>query len=97
MVMKKGHEMGSHRDYRKEYDNYQGKPEQIKKRDSRNKARSEMVKAGKAHKGDGMDVEHKDGNALHDKSNLSNYRLGTKKENRSYPRTKKAHKVNKSD
>ncbi len=50
------------RNYRKEYDNYQGVPEQIKNRSSRNKARRKMVKAGKAKKGDGRDVHHKDGN-----------------------------------
>lgn len=79
-----------HRDYRKEYDNYQGKPSQIKRRASRNKARREMEKTGKAHKGDGMDVEHKNGNPLDDKD--SNYKMGTKKDNRSYPRTKTAGK-----
>lgn len=82
-----------HRDYRKEYDNYQGTPEQLKKRASRNKARAEMEKAGRAKKGDGMDVEHVDGNALHDKANLSNYKMGTKHHNRSYKRDKNAHKV----
>ncbi len=61
MVFKKEHEHGSHRDYRSEYDNYQGQPAQIKRRDSRNKARAEMVRAGKAHKGDGKDVDHKKG------------------------------------
>lgn len=84
-----------HRDYRKEYDRYQGKPEQIKRRASRNKARREMEKKGKAHKGDGKDIEHKDGNPLHDED--SNYKVGTKKENRSYPRTKTAGKKNPTD
>lgn len=50
------------RNYRKEYDNYQGLSEQIKRRSSRNKARRKMVKSGKASKGDGKDVHHKDGN-----------------------------------
>jgi len=50
------------RNYRKEYDNYQGLSEQIKRRSSRNKARRKMVKSGKAKKGDGKDVHHKDGN-----------------------------------
>ena len=37
------------RDYKKEYANYQGKPEQIKKRASRNKARSLLAqKYGKS-------------------------------------------------
>lgn len=94
MVAGKG---SGHRDYREEYLAYQSKPEQIKKRASRNKARAEMIKAGKAHKYDGKDVEHVDGQALHDKADLSNYRLGTIHENRSYPRTKKAHKVNPKD
>lgn len=80
------------RNYRLEYANFQGKPEQIKRRDSRNKARAAMVKAGKAKKGDGMDVEHKNGNPLDDK--MSNYRLGTQHDNRSYARTKTAGKVN---
>ena len=47
------------RDYKKEYREYQGKPEQIKQRSQRNKARREMEKAGKVHKGDGKAVDHK--------------------------------------
>jgi hypothetical protein len=47
------------RDYRREYDKYQGKPEQIKNRAKRNSARAEMVKSGRAKKGDGKDVDHK--------------------------------------
>lgn len=73
---------------------YNAKPAQLKKRASRNKARAQMVKAGKAHKGDGLDVGHKNGNALDDKKNLSNYKMQTKKSNRSYARTKTAGKVN---
>lgn len=46
------------RNYRSEYDNYQGKPEQIKKRAERVKARRMMEKTGAAHKGDGKDVDH---------------------------------------
>lgn len=80
------------RDYGREYREYQGQPEQIKRRDSRNKARAMMVKAGKAKKGDGMDVEHKSGNPLQD--TMNNLKLGTKKDNRSYARTKTAGKVN---
>ena len=71
---------------------YNAKPEQKKKRASRNKARRMMIKAGKAHKGDGKDVMHMDGNALHDK--MSNFKMGSKRKNRSYARTKGAHKVN---
>ena len=71
---------------------YNAKPEQKKKRAARNKARREMIKAGKAHKGDGRDVMHKDGNALH--NTKSNWKMGSKKANRSYARTKNAHKKN---
>lgn len=46
------------RNYRHEYDSYQGKPEQIKKRAMRNAARAKMAKAGKVKKGDGKDVDH---------------------------------------
>lgn len=46
------------RSYRQEYDNYQGKPEQVKKRMARNRARYKMLKEGKVTKGDGMDVAH---------------------------------------
>jgi hypothetical protein len=41
------------------YATYQGTPEQIKRRAQRNKARREMIAAGKAHVGDGKDVGHK--------------------------------------
>jgi len=47
------------RNYRAEYDNYQGTAEQKKKRAQRNAARADMVKAGKVSKGDGKDVDHK--------------------------------------
>lgn len=46
------------RDYAKEYRDYQGTPEQIKRRAQRNAARAKAVKAGKAHKGDGKEVDH---------------------------------------
>lgn len=78
------------RDYKKEYKNYQGKPEQVKKRASRNSARSAMVKAGKASKGDGKDVDHKNGNPKD--NSKRNLRVTTKKANRSFPRNSKAGK-----
>lgn len=80
------------RSYRDEYKNYQGKPEQIKRRASRNAARSKMVKAGKASKGDGKDVAHANGNPFDNKVN--NLRTESPKKNRSYARTKNAKKVN---
>ena len=46
------------RPYKKEYEQYQGTPEQIKKRTERNAARAKLMKAGKVKKGDGMDAAH---------------------------------------
>lgn len=38
---------------------YNSSPTQLKRRAERNASRREMVQAGKAHKGDGKDVDHK--------------------------------------
>ena len=57
------------RNYRKEYDNYQGRPEQIARRSSRNKARRVMGDKTKI----GMDVGHKDNDPMNnDPKNLKN-------------------------
>ena len=59
----------SERNYRKEYDNYQGRPEQIARRSSRNKARRIMGDKTKI----GMDVGHKDNDPMNnDPKNLRN-------------------------
>jgi len=80
------------RAHRKAQAKYQKAPVQIKKRENRNKARYHEIRAGNAHKGDGTDVMHVDGNALH---NLpSNWKVGSRHKNRSYKRTSGAHKVN---
>ena len=79
------------RNYRKEYDNYQGKPEQRKRNDARKAARRKMVAAGKVRKGDGKDVDHKDGNPKN--NSKKNLRVTTKKANRSFKRTKTAKKA----
>lgn len=54
----------SDRDYKKEYDSYHGTEEQKKRRAARNKARRHLIKEGRAHKRDGKDVDHKNGNPL---------------------------------
>jgi len=56
------------RNYKHEYAIYHGKPEQIKRRAGRNAARRKAVAAGKARKGVGKDVHHKDGNTLNNSS-----------------------------
>lgn len=53
------------RDYKREYKNYHGKPEQIKNRASRNAARRKLAKQGRVKPGDGKDVDHRD----HDPTN----------------------------
>jgi hypothetical protein len=46
------------RDYKKEYEAYDGKPEVKKKRAERNRARRQLAAEGKVSKGDGKDVHH---------------------------------------
>lgn len=76
------------RNYRKEYDNYHSKPEQKKKRASRNSARRAMKDGGVSVKG--KDVNHKDGNPLNNKR--SNLNVKSKTANRSFARNSKAGK-----
>ena len=78
------------RSYKDEYKNYHSSPEQKKKRASRNAARSEMEKKGKVSKGDGKDVDHKNGNAKD--NSKGNLRVKAKSANRSFPRNSKAGK-----
>jgi len=54
-----------------------------------------MVAAGKARKGDGKDVAHKNGNPKDNRK--SNLTTQSKSKNRSYKRTKSAGKKNKRD
>ena len=83
------------RDYKKEYQNYQGKPDQIKKRASRNSAIRKMEADVKFKKVDGKDVDHKNGNP-HDNSK-SNLKAKPKSKNRSFPRKADGSKKNKTD
>jgi nicotinic acid mononucleotide adenylyltransferase len=68
------------RDYKKEYENYQGKPEQIARRSSRNQAR--RIMGDKAVKG--KDVGHKDNNPLN--NDPKNLRMEDPSKNRREPR-----------
>lgn len=83
------------RDYKKEYQNYQGTEEQKKRRAKRNAARRSAMKDGKVRKGDGKDVNHKDGNP--NNNSKSNLQVQSKSANRSYPRTSSARKKNPKD
>ena len=72
------------RNYRKEYDNYHSKPEQVERRSSRNKARRAM--GDKAVKG--KDVGHKDNNPLNNEPD--NLRNEDPSKNRREPRLREA-------
>jgi hypothetical protein len=72
------------RDYKAEYNAYHSKPEQIKNRAARNAARRKLAKEGKVSKGDGKDVDHKNGNPRDGKR--SNLRVQSKSANRSFSR-----------
>jgi hypothetical protein len=77
------------RNYRDEYDKYQGTPEQKKNRAKRNAARAKLAKVGKVKKGDGMDVAHV---RAFDKggSNGDGLRVEPKAKNRSFKRDRMA-------
>ena len=78
------------RNYRSEYDRYQGRPAQIKNRSNRNKARREMEKAGVVHQGDGKDVDHKRPLVKGGGTSRANLRIRDRSSNRSFPRTRRA-------
>lgn len=59
---------------------YNSSPEQKRRRAQRNAARKKMEKAGKAKKGDGKDVDHKNYNTANNDS--GNLRMMDKSKNR---------------
>ena len=60
---------------------YNAKPEQVKRRAARNASRREAIRAGKVRKGDGKDIDHRDGNP-HNQSR-KNIRVRSASANRS--------------
>jgi hypothetical protein len=76
------------RNYRREYDEYQGKPEQKANRAARNRARYQLEKEGRVHKGDGKDVDHKVPLSKGGSTAKSNLAVKTVHANRSYKRNK---------
>ena len=74
--------MATKRSMRKEYDDFHGKPEQIKRRAQRNKARRAAEKRGAVSKGDGKEVHHV-GASRTGKLNNSKTRVVSKAYNRS--------------
>ena len=71
------------RDYKKEYREFHGKPEQVKARAERNAARRAMEKEGRVKKGDGKDVDHKKPLSKGGSNDRSNLRVTTQHANRS--------------
>lgn len=63
---------------------YNSKPEQVKKRTERNAARAKMMAAGRAKKGDGKDVAHRDNNTSN--NSFRNLLLQPPSKNRSFKR-----------
>ena len=78
------------RNYRKEYDRYQGTAQQKKNRAGRNAARRALTKTGAVKKGDGKDINHRNGNPRD--NSKKNLQVTTKRANRSFPRNKNAGK-----
>lgn len=68
------------RNYRKEYDEYHGTPEQIQNRASRNAARAGAIKKNGKAKMKGKEVDHKDGNPKN--NSKKNLQIISRKANR---------------
>lgn len=75
-----------HRDYKREYELYQGRPDQIKKRSERTTARRQANAAGITHKGDGKDIDHIRPLSKGGTNTRSNERVVSAGRNRSFSR-----------
>ena len=82
------------RNYKNEYKKYQGTAAQKKNRASRNAARNTLKKAGVVKKGDGKDVNHRNGNPKDNRP--KNLAVVRKSKNRSYRRTRTAGKLHRT-
>lgn len=77
------------RNYKAEYENYQGKPIQIERRSMRNKARR-AYEAASGQLPSSMDVDHAKPLSKGGSNHLGNLRPATKHNNRSFKRTSTA-------
>ena len=82
--------MSKTRNYKLEYKNYQGRPEQIRNRSLRNQARRELMQEGRVQKGDGRDVDHARPLIRGGGNSDTNLRVRSQRTNRSFPRTRSA-------
>ena len=76
------------RNYKAEYENYDGRPDVKKKRALRNAARRLMEKEGKVKKGDGKDVDHRVELSQGGTNNKGNLKAVPAASNRSFKRNK---------
>jgi hypothetical protein len=70
------------RDYKKEYKKYHSSPTAIKNRGKRVTARRRLERAGRVHKGDGKDVDHKQALSNGGGNSTKNLRVVSKHVNR---------------
>lgn len=77
---------GYKRNYRQE-NVYKKRPDQVKKREERNKARADAIKAGTVHKGDNKEVDHIRPLSKGGSNSKSNRRVISAHANDSYRRT----------
>ncbi len=93
MTEKRKRNKSTGRRYDLEYARYHGSAEQKKNRAARGRARYALEKEGRVSKGDGKDVDHKDGNP--NNNSKKNLRVQSKSANRSYPRDSKGRPLKK--
>jgi hypothetical protein len=70
------------RNYKKEYKKFQSSTKSKKDRASRNKARAQAIKSGRAKKGDGKDIAHLDNNPRNNRK--GNTKTQSKTKNRGH-------------
>jgi hypothetical protein len=85
-----GGDVTSNRNYKRERQ-LQSTPIELAKNAARKRARRTLEKNGAVTKGDGRDVDHKDGNPMN--NSMGNLSVKSKTKNRSFPRNKNAGKA----
>ena len=76
------------RNYKKQYEKYDGRDDVKKDRAKRNAARRELEREGKVSKGDGKEVDHKKPLSKGGSNSRSNLRVRSRSDNRSFARKK---------
>jgi|TARA_B100000497_G_scaffold12258_1_gene13948 hypothetical protein len=85
-----GGDVTSDRNYKRERQ-LQSTPIELAKNAARKRARRTLEKNGAVTKGDGRDVDHRDGNPMN--NSMGNLSVKSKTNNRSFPRNKNAGKA----